>query len=97
MEYNDSIAERHNVPEERYLEFSLPVTIILPDEWSIFATFKSKVDFENDDEWTHTVSGGIAKRLSTVPLVLSASAEKPINNSGTDFQANFTMTYYFEK
>lgn len=97
VEYNYSIAEHHNVPEERYLEFSLPVTIILPGDWSIFAKYKSNIDFENDDEWTHTVSGGIAKRLSTIPVVLSASAEKPVHNSGTEFQANFTMTYYFEK
>lgn len=96
-EYNYSIAEHHNVPAERYLELSLPVTIILPDEWSIFAKFKTKVDFENGDQWTHSVTGGVAKRLPSVPVVLSASAEKPLNNVGTEFQANFTMTYYFEK
>lgn len=96
MEYNYSIAEHHSVPEERFLEVSLPVTTILPNKWSVFAKYKTKIDFENKDQWAHSVSGGIAKRLSTIPLVVSASLEKPFN-SGTVFEANFTMTYYFEK
>ncbi len=97
VEYNHSIAERHNIAPHRYLEMSLPGTIILPNDWSILAKYKTKIDFENGDRWIHTVSAGIAKRLPNVPLVLSVTLEKPLNGGAKKFQANFTMTYFFEK
>jgi hypothetical protein len=96
-EYNHSIAEQHNVVPHRYLELSLPGVIILPYNWSIFAKYKTKIDFENDDRWIHTLDAGVAKRLPNVPVVLSATSEKPLNGGAKKFQANFTMTYYFEK
>ena len=34
-EYNQSIAEEHNVPSQRYTELSLPATFILPHDWAI--------------------------------------------------------------
>jgi hypothetical protein len=96
VEYNYSIAEHHTVAAERYVELSLPGTIILPHNWSILAEYKTKIDFANGDRWTGTVNAGVAKRLSNVPLVLSTTLEKPLNSSAKRFQANFTMTYYFE-
>jgi hypothetical protein len=96
-EYNYTIAEQHNVAPQRYVQLSLPGIIILPYDWSMFATYKAKIDFEDSDRWTHTVNAGIAKRLSNVPVVLSATLEKPLNGGAKKFQANFTMTYYFEK
>jgi hypothetical protein len=95
-EYNHSV-EEHNVEPQRYLELSLPSTIILPYDWSILAKYKAKIDFENGDRWTHTVNAGVAKRLSNVPVVLSAILEKPLNGDAKKFQVNLTMTYYFEK
>jgi hypothetical protein len=97
VEYNYSIAEHHNVAAERYVELSLPGTIILPHDWSILVKYKTKIDFENGDRWTRTVDAGVAKRLSNIPLVLSATVEKPLNSDAKKFQANFTMTYFFEK
>jgi hypothetical protein len=96
-EYDHTIAEQRNVPTQRYLQLSLPGTIILPSYWSIFATYKGKIDFENAERWTHTVNAGIAKRLPNVPIVLSASLEKSLNGGAKKFQSNFTLTYYFEK
>jgi hypothetical protein len=96
-EYNHSIAEEHDVASQRYLELSLPATFILPDDWSIFTKYKATIDFESGDRWTHTVSAGVAKRLSNIPVVLSATLEKPLNGGPKKFQVNFTMTYYFEK
>ena len=96
-EYTHSIAEEHNAPPQRYLELSLPATFILPHDWSIGTRYKAKVDFENDDHWTHTVDVGVAKRLSNVPVVLSATLEKALDGGNKKFQANFTMTYYFER
>jgi hypothetical protein len=96
-EYNHSIAEEQNAPPQRYLELSLPTSFILPHDWSIGTNYKAKVDFENGDHWTHTVDVGVAKRLSNIPIVLSATLEKQLDGSNKKFQINFTMTYYFEK
>src|SRR5438874_3118715 len=96
-EYNHSIAEEHNVLPQRYLELSLPASFILPYDWSIATNYKAKVNFENGERWTHTVDVGLAKRLPNVPLVLSATFEKPLKGGNERFQVNFTMTYYFER
>jgi hypothetical protein len=96
-EYNHSVAEEHNVPQQRYLELSLPAIFILPYDWSIFTRYKAKIDFENQDHWTHTVDLGLAKRLPKIPLVLSAILEKDCDGGNKKFQVNFTMTYYFER
>jgi hypothetical protein len=96
-EYSHSIAEEHNVAPQRYLELSLPATFILPYDWSIGTRYKATIDFETGDRWTHTVDLGVAKRLSHVPLVLSATLEKPLDGGNKRFQVNFTMTYYFER
>jgi hypothetical protein len=96
-EYSHSIAEEHNVPPQGYLELSLPATFILPSDWSIGAQYKAKIDFENSDRWAHTVNVGVAKRLSNVPVVLSATLEKPLNGDTKNFQANFTVIYYFKR
>jgi hypothetical protein len=96
-EYNHSIAEENNVAPQRYLELSLPTTFILPYNWSIATRYKAKIDFENNDHWTHTGDLGVAKRLSNIPLVLNLTFEKDFNGGNKRFQANFTMTYYFER
>ena len=96
-EYDHTIAEQGNVPPQHYLQLSLPGTIIFPYYWSIFATYKGKIDFENGERWTHTVNAGIAKRLPNVPIVLSAILEKPLDGGAKKFQTNFTLTYYFER
>jgi hypothetical protein len=95
-EYNHSIAEQNGVAPHRYLELSLPGSIILPCDLSILAKYKAKIDFANGDRWTHTVNAGIAKRLPNIPVVLSATLEKPLNGGAKKFQANLTIVYYFE-
>jgi hypothetical protein len=96
-EYSHSIAEEHDVAPQRYLELSLPAIFILPNDWSISAKYKAKIDFENGDRWTHTVNVGVAKRLPNVPVVLSATLEKSLDGGDKKFQANLTVTYYFER
>jgi hypothetical protein len=96
-EYSHSVAEEHNVAPQRYLELSLPATFVLPHDWSIGTRYKANVDFENGDHWTHTVDLGVAKRLSNIPVVLSVTLEKTLDGGNKKFQANFTMTYYFER
>ena len=96
-EYNQSIAEEHNAPPQRYVELSLPATLILPCDWSIGTNYKATINFENGDRWTHTVDMGVAKRISNMPVVLSATLEKQLDGSAKKFEVNFTMTYYFEK
>lgn len=96
-EYNYSISEQHNAPPQRFVELSLPATLILPHDWAISTNYKAKVNFENGDRWTHTVDLGLAKRLPNVPVVLSATLEKTFDGGDERFQVNFTMTYYFKK
>ena len=96
-EYSHSVAEQHDVASQRYLELSLPITFIFPYDWSIATRYKGKIDFENGYRWTYTVDLGVAKRLPSVPVVLSATLEKTFDGSEKKFQVNFTMTYYFER
>jgi len=97
VEYSQSVAEEHDVASQRYLELSVPSTFILPYDWSVGTKYKAKLDFENGEHWTHTVDLGIAKRLSNILLVLSATLEKSLNGGAKKFQINFTITYYFER
>jgi hypothetical protein len=55
VEYSHSIAEEHNVAPQRFLEFSVPTTLLLPHDWSIGTKYKTKIDFENGDHCTHTL------------------------------------------
>jgi hypothetical protein len=96
-EYSHSVTEEHDIAPQRYLELSLPVTFILPHNWSIATRYKAKIGFENGDRWTHTIDVGVAKRLPHVPVVLSVTFEKQFDGGDKRFQANFTMTYYFER
>ena len=97
INYNHSIVEKHDVRPQTYLELALPVTLILPDHWSVNGRYRATVDFENGDRWSQTISAGVAKRLSKVPVVLSASLEKPLAGSGKKFQVGITVVYYFQR
>jgi hypothetical protein len=96
-DYNHSIVEEHDVRPQSYLELALPATLILPDNWSLSARYRATVDFENGDRWSHTINAGVAKRLRNIPVVLSASLEKPLEGSSKKFQVNFTIVYYFQR
>jgi hypothetical protein len=96
-DYNHSIAEQNGVRPQRYLELSLPATLILPQAWSMNAQYKTAVDFENDDRWSHRVRAGIAKRLSNVPIVISAAVEKPLSSGAKRFDVSITIVYYFQR
>ena len=37
---------------------------------------QAKVDLEAGDRWNHTIDLAVAKRLSNIPIVLSATFEK---------------------
>jgi len=96
-DYNHSIVEEDDVPSHSYLEMSLPVTVILPERWSLSAKYRALVDFHNGERWAHTITTGIAKRLSKLPLVLSASVQKPVSGSAKRLQIDVTIVYYFER
>jgi hypothetical protein len=96
-EYDHSIAEERNAPPQRFVELSLPATVILPHDWAISTDYKAKINFESGDRWIHTVDVGVAKRLSQTSTVFSATLEKQLDGSNKKFEMNLTMTYYFEK
>ena len=96
-DYNHSVAERDDVRPQRYLELSLPTTLIFPQAWSINAKYKTAIDFQNGDRWNHMVGVGVAKRLSKVPIVLSATVEKSLSGGAKRFQASIGIVYYFQR
>ena len=96
-DYNHSLAERSGAQPQRYLELSFPATVILPQAWSMSAQYKTAVDFENGNRWSHRVRAGIAKRLSNVPIVISATVEKPLSNSAKRFDVHISVVYYFQR
>jgi hypothetical protein len=96
-DYNHSVAEKNDVQPHRYLELSLPATLILPKAWSINARYKTTVDFENGDRWSHTLNVGVAKRLSKLPIVISATVGKPLSGGTKEFQADVAIVYYFKR
>ena len=93
-EYNRSIAEEDNVRPQSYLDMAVPATLILPQHWSVSAKYRTVLDFNNGDRWAHTLTAGIAKRLK-VPVVLSATIEKPLSSGTRRFQLGLTVVYYF--
>ena len=95
VEYNRSIAEEDDVRPHSFLDMSVPATFILPQHWSISAKYRTVLDFNNGDRWSHTLTAGIAKRLSHVPVVLSATFEKPLSSGAKRFQVGVTAVYYF--
>jgi hypothetical protein len=95
--YNHSVAEEDGARPNRYLELALPVTILLPQAWSMNAQYKTAIDFENGDRWNQRVRAGIAKRLSNVPIVISVGVEKPISGSAKRFDVDVTIVYYFQR
>jgi hypothetical protein len=76
---------------------SLPTTLTFPQAWSINARYKTAIDFQNGDRWNHIVGVGVAKRLSKVPIVLSATVEKSLNGGAKRFQASIGIVYYFQR
>jgi hypothetical protein len=43
------------------------------------------------------VGVGVAKRLSKVPIVLSATVEKSLSGGAKTFQASIGIVYYFQR
>jgi hypothetical protein len=95
VEYNRSIAEEENVQPHSYLDMSIPATFILPQHWSISAKYRTVLDFNHGDRWAQSLTAGIAKCLPHVPVVLSATFQKPISSGAKRFQVGVTAVYYF--
>lgn len=94
FEHNHSVAEEHGAPQEHYLELYFPATLLLQNQWAVTAAYEPKIDFKNNDLWTHSIRLQLAKRLEQVPLGFSLSFKKPFTGDKA-FQLNFVATYYF--
>jgi hypothetical protein len=94
-EYNRSIAEEDDVRPHSFLDMSVPATFILPHHWSVSAKYRTLLDFNNGDRWAHSLTAGIAKRLSHAPVVLSATFQKRLSSGAKRFQLGLTVVYYF--
>ena len=95
FEYNQSFIEEHGASRRHFLETFLPVTVLLPNSWSLTARYEARVDFENDNEVIHSGKFSMNKLFGDVPLNMGVSIEKPFNSDAKDFQVNLVLTYYF--
>ncbi len=95
IEYNKSVAEVHGAEPQNFLEMYFPATYVLPRYWAVTARYEAKVDFENDNYWTHSAKFTIAKQLERLPMGFSLSIKKSFDGGEKEFQANFVITYYF--
>jgi hypothetical protein len=96
-DYNHSIAEKDEVRPHRYFELSLPATFLLPQAWSVSLKCKATVDFENRDRWTQMLTAGVAKRLSMVPIVVSATLGKAAQRWRRDVSGKLHDSLLFRK
>jgi hypothetical protein len=94
FEHNHSVAEQHGAAPEHFLELFFPATLLLPGQWATTAAYEPKIDFENDNSWTHSAKLQLAKRLEELPLGFFLSIKKPFNGD-KELQVNFVSTYYF--
>ncbi|MDY0187895.1 MAG: transporter [Syntrophus sp. (in: bacteria)] len=95
FEYNKSVAEVHGAAPQNFLEMYFPATYVLPRYWAVTARYEAKVDFENDDYWTHSAKLSIAKQFKRQPLGFSISMKRSFDGGDKEFQINFVTTYYF--
>jgi hypothetical protein len=95
FEYNKSVAEEHSTAPQHFLEMYFPATYVLPRNWAVTAQYEAKVDFENDNHWTHSAKFVITKVLERLPLGFSLSIKKLFDGGDKEFQINFVTTYYF--
>jgi hypothetical protein len=95
IEYNQSFIEEDGAPRRHFLETFLPVTVLLPHDWSVTARYETRVDFENDNEVIHSGKLSVNKLFADLPLNVGLSVEKPFNSETKDFQVNLVFTYYF--
>ena len=94
FEYNQSYEEQQDGAPVHFLEMFFPATFVLPRLWSMTAKYEAKVDFEDDNDWTHTANFAVAKLLSSAPIGFSLSIEKPFDSEKA-FQINLAATYFF--
>jgi hypothetical protein len=59
------------------------------------AQYEAKVDFENDDHWTHSAKFAVAKQLERLPLGFKLSIKRSFDGGDKRFQINFVTTYSF--
>ena len=95
VEYNQSVAEEHNVPPRHYLESYFPATFLLPHRWAVTPQYEIKVDFEDDNYVTHSAKLVVAKQFDKPPLGFALSLKKPFDSGEKEFQVNLIITYHF--
>jgi hypothetical protein len=95
FEYNQSVAEVNDAPPQHYLETFFPVIFLLPHGWAVTPRYELKVDFENDNEVTHSAKLQVAKQFDAPPLNVALSVKRSFDGGDKDFQVNFILTYFF--
>lgn len=94
VKYFHTIAKDHGAESEHYLELFFPVTVLLPDNWSVAPRYESKVDFV-DDYVTNSGKLSVGKQLEHPALSLELSLKVPFNSQSSEYQLNFAVTKSF--
>jgi hypothetical protein len=93
-EYNQSIAEESGVRPTQFLEMYFPATFILPHHWAVTPRYEAKVNFKDDNYWTHSAKLAVSKDLTSVPLGFMLSLKKSFDSGEKKFQLNFAVTWF---
>jgi hypothetical protein len=96
VQYNHSFSEEAGVARERTLEVSLPLTFVLPDDWSVTVEYKPKVDFEKHGRWENIVRGGVSKHLKNHPVAVSLFFEKPLTAKTDEYKVVLGITRFLK-
>lgn len=94
FEHNHSIAEQSGTAPQHFVELYFPATILIASQWALTAEYEAKIDFANNDAWTHSGKLQLSKKLENLPFAFSLSIKKPFEGD-KEFQVNFLSTYYF--
>jgi hypothetical protein len=96
LQYDHSFAERPGVKEERKLEVHLPLTVVLPDDWSLTLEYKPELHCEKSGTWNNIVRAGVSKHLKKRPIVLNLSYEQPLYGDTRECKVLLTLTRYLD-
>jgi hypothetical protein len=95
FEHNESVAEESGTPPEHFLEVFLPAIVGLPQRWAATVRFETKLDFENDNTWTHSAKLAIAKELEQIPASFSLSIKKTFDGGDQPIQVTLIAAWFF--
>ena len=94
-EYSHSISEEEGAAPQSFLETFFLATFLLPHRWWTTVQYEVKVDFEQDESWTHSARLFVGKQIGETPLRLLASIRKQFDGGPKRYQADLFVAWFF--